>query len=277
MISLFTAETLRLIARRMTRFFPLSLAALFVVGVGIAYVVITTDDSIDAGSLDFVEDVASGVEATGLLGPITLLLPIMAFVIGASYIGADIKTGMLEQVLTWEPRRLRLAGARVVALILVVAVIAMLLALFLIALLFALVVAIGGTTGGLTGEFWGNVAVIVGRTGLSTGLFAAFGFGVTLLISNSIGSIVGFVIYWFIGEGFLVPAFLPQLQPYLPVANADAFASGNDVERIDGSVFSGDFELVFSHTYLVAGLILAAWVAVSLASSGALFARRDIQ
>lgn len=275
MINLVVAESQRLFSRRMTKFFPLGLALLFIVGIVIAFFVIQSETGAQSTGPSFVEDIAGGIEARSLLGPITFVLPLMAFVIGASYIGADAKTGMLEQLLTWEPRRLRLIAARLVSLIVGVAILAMALAVFLIVLLYGLA-AVTGTTSGTSGEFWGNVAVIVGRTGLAAGLFAAFGFGITLLINNSIGSIVGFVIYWFVVETFLVSAFLPRLSPYLPIGNADAFASGSDVERIEGSVFSDNFDFVYSHSYLVAGLILSAWVAVSILGATVIFARRDI-
>ena len=272
MTGLLIAETSRLWARRMTRFFPLGLAAAMVAGIVIAYFVIENDDD---NTPDFLIDIAGGVEATSLLGPITILLPLMAYVIGASYIGADSKTGMLEQLLTWEPRRLRFLFARIASLFVGVAVIAMLLAVFLVVLLYVLA-ALTGTTDGTTGEFWGNVAIIVLRSGLAAGLFSLFGMGVTLLIDSSVGSIVGFVIYWFIIENFLVAAFLPRVSPYLPITNADAFASGRDVERISGSVFSEDFELVSVHGYVIAGVVLAAWVVAALISSGLAFVNRDI-
>jgi ABC-type transport system involved in multi-copper enzyme maturation permease subunit len=182
---------------------------------------------------------------------------------------------MLEQLLTWEPRRLRFLAARVVSLFVGVAVLAMALAGFLIVMLYVLA-ALTGSTDGTSGEFWSNVAVITLRTGLAAGLFSIFGMGVTLLIDNSVGSIVGFVIYWFIIENFLVAAFLPRVSPYLPITNADAFASGRDVERISGSVFSDDFELVTVHGYRTAGVILVVWVVVALVTSAVAFVRRDI-
>ncbi|MDH3682083.1 MAG: hypothetical protein OEV40_19285 [Acidimicrobiia bacterium] len=272
MINLLVAESTRLWARRMTRFFPLGLAALFVAGIVIAFLVISNDEG---NSPDFVDDMAGGVGAQDVLGPITAVLPLMAFVIGGSYIGADAKTGMLEQLLTWEPRRLRFLVARLVSLVVGVAVLAMALAVFLVALLYSLA-ASTGTVDGVTGELWGNIAVIVLRTGLAAGLFSAFGFGVTLLINNSVGAIVGFVIYWFIIENFLVAVFLPRVSSYLPITNADSFASGRDVERLEGNVFQGEVDTIVSHGYLTAGVVLAAWVALAVIAAALVFVRRDI-
>lgn len=100
MIPLLRSETKRLFARRMTLLFPGVLMLLILGGTVIAYFVISNDDD---NSPDFVNDIAGGLEATDMLGLIAFLIPVMAFVIGASSIGADLKTGMVEQILTWEP------------------------------------------------------------------------------------------------------------------------------------------------------------------------------
>jgi len=272
MTSLLLAETKRLWSRRITYFFPALLALLFVAGIVIAYFVIEGDES---NNVDFVTDIAGGVDAREILGPVASLLPVMAFVIGASYIGADLKSGMVEQILTWEPRRLRFVAARIVAGLVSAAVIAMVLAALLVLLLYILA-ALVGTVEGTTGELWGNVAAAIGRTGLAAGLFCAFGIAVTLLLDSSVASITGFVIYWFIVESFLLSTFLPKVAVWLPVTNASSFGSGDDVERIEGSVFNDSFEVVRHHGYLVAGLVLVAWVVVSVVLSGAVFDRRDI-
>jgi ABC-type transport system involved in multi-copper enzyme maturation permease subunit len=272
MTQLLLSEAQRLWARRITRAFPAILALFMLAGIVIAYFVIDNDEG---NSPDFVNSIGGGIQATELLGPITGLLPVMAFVIGASSIGADIKTGMLEQILTWEPRRLRFLAARMTTVISGVAVIAVVLASYMVALLYVLA-ALTGTTDGTTGEFWGNVAFIILRTGLAAGLFAALGLAVTVVVNNSIGSIVGFVIYWFIIESFLVTAFLPKVAVYLPITNADSFASGKDVERVDGSIFAEDFGLISSHDYLVAGLYTVGWMLLTAGAAAALFQRRDI-
>ena len=272
MSRLLLAETKRLWSRRITYFFPALLGLLMAAGVAIAYFVINGDDS---NTPDFVDDIAGGVEATSILGPVASLLPVMAFVIGASYIGADLKSGMVEQILTWEPRRLRFVTARIVAGLVSTAVIAMILAALLVFLLY-LLAALVGTVDGTSGELWGNVAAAVGRTGLAAGLFCAFGVAVTLLLDSSVAAITGFVIYWFIVESFLLSTFLPKVAVWLPVTNASSFGSGADVEHIDGSVFSGDFEIVRHHGYLMAGLVLLVWVAVSVVGAGGVFSRRDV-
>lgn len=272
MIALVAAETNRFWSRRMTRFFPLILAVLIAGGIVIAYFVIENNRT----QIDFVDDMAGGTDASSILGPLGALLPVMAFVIGASSIGADIKTGMLEQLLTWEPRRIRLLAVRAVAVGFGVAVLAALLAALLAGLSF-LLAALTGTTDGTTGEVWVNIAFAVLRTGGAAGLFAVFGVSVTLLVNSSVGSIVGFVIYWFIVENLLLSAFLPRIVVYTPVTNATVFAQGTPVQRITGGVFSeGGPTLVDEHSASVAAAILLAWTLVVLAASAVAFRGHDI-
>lgn len=273
MIRITLAEFKRLMARRMTLVFPAALAVLMLGGIVIAYFVIENDED---NTPDFVTEIAGGVEAPNILGIVAALLPIMAFVIGASYFGADAKSGMIEQILTWEPRRLRLLAARAISSLIGVGVIGATLAMYFVALLFGLA-ATTGTTDGTSGELWANIAFGVLRTGLAVGLFAIFGLGITMLINNSVGSIVGFIIYWFILENFIIAIFLPRVSVYLPITNAGAFGSGNDVEYITGNAFSQDGpDLAVSHGYLLAGAVLAAWVVLGLVLGAVAFTQRDI-
>lgn len=272
MIALLRSEIKRLLSRRMTLAFPGVLMLLILGGVVIAYFVITNDDG---NSPDFVNDIAGGIEADGILEIIGFLVPVMAFVIGASSIGADLKTGMVEQILTWEPRRMRFLLARCVAGFVGVAIAAIILAVAFVLMMFALA-ALTGTTDGTTSEFWGNVIVAILRTGLAAGLFAIFGIGVSLLVNSSVGAIVGFMIYFFIVENFLLSAFLPKVAAYLPITNTSAFASGRDVERIEGSAFDVDVELVVSHGYVTAGIILAGWSLLAAVLAAVVFQRRDV-
>lgn len=272
MISLLRSEIKRLVGRRMTLAFPAALMFCILGGAIIAFFVIENDDN---NTPDFLNDIAGGVEARGVLDIVAFLVPVMAFVIGASSIGADLKTGMVEQILTWEPRRLRFLAARCVAAFFGVALGAIVLSAFFVAVMFFLVSATG-TTDGVTGELWGNVAVAILRTGVAAGLFAVFGVGVSLLVNSSVGAIVGFVIYFFIVENFLIAAFLPKVAVYLPITNTTAFASGADVERIEGSAFDVNVEFIVSHSYITAGFILAAWAALAAVVAGVAFSRRDI-
>jgi len=274
-MNLLIADLQRLWARRITRFFPLILGVLIIVGVVIAYIVIQINDF----DLDFVDDLASSNgnpdgPATSILGPIAGIIPLMGFVIGASFVGADLKSGMIEHLLTWEPRRLRLIASRILVGAIGLFVITVVLCVFFIAMMY-LLATVAGSADGITGELLGDMALATIRAGISASIFFMMGIGLTILVGNSMGSIIGFVVYWFILEGFLLQAFLPSVWKWLPVANANAFANGVDVQTTEG-FFSGIPTFVDQHNYGVAGLILLAW-GIGFGLLGTLFfMRRDI-
>lgn len=274
MIGLVRAETNRLLTRRMTRLFPLGMAALMIVGIIIAIVVQERDGG---PGPDFVNDIASGdpsvAGSTLVLGPMGFLVPIMAFVIGASFFGADQKSGVIEQLLTWEPRRSRFLGARLLGGMPVLFVITAVLSAFLVVLLLVFS-TISGTTDG-AGDIVGSVLGAIVRSGITGALFFALGMAITVITNNSIASIVGFLIYAFIIENLIV-GFLRRVGNWMPMENADAFVSRYGV---GGASLFGGGEFAqggFHHGWLAAGLIMAAWAALLSAIAIALFSRRDI-
>jgi hypothetical protein len=63
---------------------------------------------------------------------------------------------------------------------------------------------------------------------------------------------------------------------YLPITNASAFAQGTPVQRIVGSVFGPEVTTVDDHSYVIAGVILAAWTVLALTTSSVVFKKRDV-
>lgn len=277
MTALITAETRRLLARRITRFFPLGLAALMILGGVIAVLVA------DGDGPDFVNDIASGNyggpgdNSTLVLGPMGFLIPIMAFVIGASYYGADQKAGMIEQLLTWEPRRSRLLLGRLAGGAAALFVITMLLSSLLVGVLYA-ISSISGTTDGAT-DIWAMVLGAIVRSGVVGAIFFALGLGLTVLTNNSTASIVGFLIYVFVIELALLQPLLPKYSRWLPMENADAFVARNGVGA--GGFFQGSDDFGsglpdFHHGWIAAGLLTFAWAMLAFGIGHAVFLRRDV-
>lgn len=274
MIALIRAETNRLISRRMTRFFPLILGAFMILGIGIAIAVISSESD---GGVDFVDDIVGvqeGVPGSDVLGPMGFLIPIMAFVIGASYYGADEKVGMIEHLLTWEPRRWRLLLARALGGSVTIFVIATLLSAFLVVLLFVLSATTGGDTSGI-GDVVGEIIGSVIRSGISGTLFFLIGLGMTVLINSSIASIVGFLIWVFIIELALIGGLLPRWTQWLPVSNSVAFVPGSDFEFFPGP-FDDESGFVTLYGATEAGIRILVWGVVFIALGMAAFTRRDI-
>ncbi len=276
MSALILAETNRFLSRRMTRYFPLSLAGLMVLGIVIAIIVVNVEGT---GGVNFVEDIVAlqeGSSSTDVLGPMGLLIPIMAFVIGASYFGADEKAGMIEHLLTWEPRRWRLLVARAVGGGVSIFVIASLLSLFLVGLLFLLSVASDGDTSGV-GDVIGPILGSVLRSGLSGAFFLLIGLGLTVVANNSTVTIVGFALWVFVVELALLSGILPRWTQWLPVSNALSFVPGSDFEVFPGPFNDSEvFEATFLYGPTMAGFRILVWGIAVIAIGALVFQRRDI-
>ncbi len=275
MINLIRAETNRLLSRRITLFFPLSLALLMILGIVVAILVIRNEGD----SVDFVNDIMGGGSTalnpgTDVLGPMGFLIPIMAFVLGASYFGADEKVGMIEHLLTWEPRRMRFLVARMIAGTGSIFVISALLSAFLVGLLVVLVLATGGDSSGI-GDQAGTIIGAIFRSGVSGAIFFLFGLGITIIVNSSVAAIVGFLIWVFLVEVALIGPLLPRVAAWFPVSNSTSFVSGRDYEVFPGP-FDDGFDVNFHHNYLVSGLLIFVWSAVFTVLGYVAFARRDI-
>lgn len=274
--ALILAETNRFVSRRMTRYFPLAMAGLMIVGIVIAIVVVNVED---IGGVNFVDDIV-GLDddgsGTDVLGPMGVLIPIMAFVIGASYFGADEKVGMIEQLLTWEPRRWRLLIARAIGGGVSMFVIASLLSMFLVALLFVLSVVTGGDTSGV-GDVVGPVLGSVARSGIAGAIFLLMGLGFTAVANNSTVTIVGFALWVFVIESTLLSGILPRWTQWFPVSNVISFVSGRDFEFFPGPFDEAEsFEPIILYGSAMAGFRVLVWGLLAIGIGIFIFQRRDI-
>lgn len=272
-MNLFRSELSRLTSRRIARFLPLGVVALMFAGMTIAFFATSNSDFVDGSTpWSAVDQLTSDSGDDGLLPTIGGLLGLIAFVIGASYVGADVKTGVIEQLLTWETRRVRLFVSRLVAAF-VVTFVAVVLMLIAFTLLFTgLILLRGGEVGSIDGDFLGPWISVVARSGLAGALLGMLGVAVAFMTNSSVGAIVGWFIYAFIIEG-LIAAFWRSAAVYTPLANSSGYLSGDGVYSSGAEAFSiGEIH----HGPGWALLILIGYVAAASVAAALMFQRRDI-
>jgi len=259
MIRLIRAETSRLLARRITWGFPTAIAVLIAIGVVIAYIFTSN------GDISLVND----FDGQGRSEIVGLLFPIMTFVLGASFIGADLKSGMLEHLLTWEPHRSRLLLARLIGGAIVVAGVVAVLYVLLTGALSGLAVLRDGAEG-VDQDWWLDVLSGTGRACLVGVALFAMGVALATIMNSSVGAIVSFVIYSVVVEGVLV--FLPEVWRWLPLVNAGSFGGASDVPMEPLEFFAEEAH----HAYGWSGLIMAAYAIALVIPAMVVFTRRDI-
>ncbi|GGR71854.1 hypothetical protein GCM10010169_14710 [Micromonospora fulviviridis] len=151
-------------------------------------------------------DYLSGVfvfanEAEPLLYFLIAFLAMFGFLVGASYIGADLNSGGVVNLLLWRPRRIAVLGAKLGTLL---GGLLGLSALASVAYLgvFWLIGEVSGLTGRLGGEFWSSLGVVWARGVVLVLLAAAIGFAVATLgrhTSAALGTVAAYLVVWELG------------------------------------------------------------------------------
>jgi hypothetical protein len=209
------------------------------------------------------------------LGVVSALL---AFLIGATYVGAEWSSKSMVALLFWEPRRLRVMGVKLG----VTAAAAVLLAVAVQVVWWAtaeLLAATRGERGRFPADFWPDLLGQQARTVLFVVLTALLGFGIANLVRNT-GAALGVGFVYFAVVETAVRIFRPRWQEWLLTDNAAALllpdggtiyiyedmAPGEDVQQATEIVMSN------VHGGLVLGIVTAVVVVVGVV----LFKRRDL-
>ncbi len=212
--------------------------------------------------------------SSGVVG-VSAALGALAFLIGATCVGAEWSTRSMVALLFWEPRRWRVMAVKLAVLAGALALIALVAeaAWLVCAQLLASTRGTGAAPAGTYGELLsgaGRGAVFVVLTGL-------LGFGAANLIRNT-GAALGVAFLYVAVVENVVRVLRPSWQEWLLTTNAAALLTeGGAVlylapEPADGPGFDG--QLVVSNLH--GGLVLAAVTAAVLAAGAVLFARRDL-
>jgi hypothetical protein len=200
----------------------------------------------------------------------------MAFLIGATWIGAEWSTRSIVALLFWVPARLTVVGMKIGVLLLATAflgVIAQLGWLLTATILRSLV----GADRELPADFWPDLLAQQGRSVLLTVLAGLLGFGLANLIRSTGAALgVGFV-YFAIVENTL-RIVEPTWDRWLLSTNAVALVLPggtriHDYSAVEAQIGAPPFYLV---TNLQGGLIVTAFAAVIVGVGVLLFTRRDL-
>jgi hypothetical protein len=192
-----------------------------------------------------------------------LFLLIGGFLCGAAVVGAEWRAGTVTTVLTWEPRRVRLAVARVGACGICAFLIAVALqAVFFAALLLA--VLVNGSTDGTTAGWWMSFALVVVRTAGLTAIAAILGAALATIGRNTAFAL-GVVFGWLAVVEGLIRGLRPGWAGYLWGENVAIVVPWAGLQNVE-----------FQRDPAVALATVLAYTAVLVVVAAVLFARRDI-
>jgi len=193
----------------------------------------------------------------------SLVLLSVAWMLGASAIGAEWHAGHVTTILTWEPRRGRVMAAKIVASLTSVFVLSLAVQAVL-GIALAIDAAGRGSTAGVDASWLSEAAAVALRVALLSSIFGGFGFALASVGRNTAVALgVGFG-YLVIVEN-LVRGLRPQWTPWLLTDNAGLFVVGSQT----------DVPLL-GRTVAGAGLYLAAVAVALLLGASGTFRARDV-
>ncbi|WP_319461638.1 ABC transporter permease subunit [Micromonospora sp. RTP1Z1] len=151
-------------------------------------------------------DFLSGVftfanQARPLLYFLVAFLMLFGFLVGASYIGADLNSGGVVNLLLWRPRRWAVLGAKLGTLLGGLLVLSAAASAAYLAV-FWLIGQTAGLPGRLDGEFWRSLGGTYGRGLVLVLLAAALGFAIATLgrhTSAALGTVAAYLVVWELG------------------------------------------------------------------------------
>jgi ABC-type transport system involved in multi-copper enzyme maturation permease subunit len=129
------------------------------------------------------------------------ILALAAFVIGASYVGAEWSSGGMMNLLLWRPQRLRVLSTKLVAFLVVLTVLSAVVAV-LWTLIFVLIANLRGTMDGMTSGAWQSIALTELRALALILVAGAVGFGLASLgrtTALALGATIGAVVVFQFG------------------------------------------------------------------------------
>jgi hypothetical protein len=221
-------------------------------------------------------------QAQPLLYFLVAFLALFGFLVGASYIGADLNSGGVVNLLLWRPRRVVVLGAKLGTLLGALLVFSVLASLAYLAA-FWLIGQTAGLPGTLDGEFWGSLGGVYGRGVGLVLLTAAVGFAVATLgrhTSAALGTVAAYLVVWELGAR-LVLDILAAARPdrWMLSSYVGAWLLGH-ARFWDGQACRGDSVDFCDGSYtLTWGVALAVLGVLTVALVGGAFAafrRRDL-
>ena len=237
----------------------------------------------DIGGIEaFLSKAPFDLASAGTVGAVAFagLAAALAFVVGATWIGAEWSTRSIVALLFWAPRRLRVMGTKFGVLLAgasVFGVAAQVGWLIMAGILDAAV----GTDEALPDDFWSSLLQTQARGVLLVVLAAVVGFGLTSIVRNT-GASLGIAFVYVVVIQLILGNTKPSWSPWMLGTNAAGLVTDGGVRLMfwDQTDYSADNlgqPVEYYLGNLQSGVFLTV-VALALVAIGAvLFSRRDIQ
>lgn len=213
-------------------------------------------------------------EIKGLTVFLAVYLSFFGFVVAASFIGAELSSGGMTNLLLWRPKRSAVLGAKLGALLTCVGAFAIGFTVLYVGL-FYLIAQVNGWVGDMDAAFVGGLMSLCLRGIAMSIAAAACAFALATLARHTaaaLGIAVGYFLVWEAGARivFEIIGALPY-DPYFLSSYLAAFVNG-DLRYWTGFDGSGDLEI----TQASGGAVIVGITAALVTAAFANFRRRDL-
>lgn len=253
MTSLVLEEIQRLWSRRLLRVLTIVIC-LCLTGIALIIFFNSHPDRPDHFPYSELEDILLGISPP---------LSIICLVIGASGMGAEWQKGTVSTLLTWEPRRARLLGARFIAVATVLFLFSVFIQAFFAAVLWP-VASMRGDTLGLDPAWLSSLASMVLRISTVGALTGIVGCSIATIGRHTAAALGVAFVYFAVVES-LLRGLRPHWHPWLLGDNTAQFLSGTPIS-----------EQMAAKSTLDVLLVLAAYAALFITVAIVFFKTRDV-
>ena len=218
-----------------------------------------------------------------MLITLAALLAMGAYVIGASFVGAEWNSGGMMNLLLWRPQRLRVLSAKLIALLVAVAALTVVVSAAWTGV-FTVVANLRGTTARMTSGAWQSFALMETRGLVLVLVAAAIGFGLASLgrhTAVALGAVVAVIVLFQIGLGTVLQlAKVKFVEAYLipvwGVAWMDKSVKLENYNACDFSATAGCQPETMTITWQMAGGVLAVLLVLVVGAAMWTMRSRDI-
>ena len=218
-----------------------------------------------------------------MITTLAALIALVAFIVGASFVGAEWSSGGMMNLLLWRPQRLRVLGTKLAALLIAFTALTVVLSAIWTGI-FVLIAEARGSTSSMTSGAWQSIGLMELR-GLALVVVAgAVGFGLASLgrhTAMALGVTIGVVIVFQFGLGTVlalseVKFFEAYLVPSWMTAWMDKEYRIEDYNSCNFSTSGGCQPDAITLTWPMAGGLLAAIFVLIVGAAMWTMRKRDV-
>lgn len=213
-------------------------------------------------------------------------LALFGFLVGASYVGADLNSGGMTNLLLWRPQRMTVLGTKLGTLLAGTAVVSVVATVLYLGA-FWVVAEVRGLPGDLDAEFWRWLTLTAGRGLVLVLMVTAVGFAIATLgrhTAAALGAVAAYAVVWEAGARIVMAIVeTPRPDQWMLSSHLAAWLAGGasfwDPGPCRGNLpsdFTGSCDGSYTITSVTGIVVLLTVTGVCLAAAFVNFRRRDL-